>query len=365
MLNLIDVALGKMLGFLSFGGSYALGLLFYALIFKIAFVFFAIKQQKNQIKMAKLAPKIAIIRAKYKGRTDAVTMRKQQEEIMKLQQDEGYSPLAGCLPLLIQMPLIILLYRVIQRPLSAIAGVGSNVIDFFKVYFGEITGNANLSEIELAGHIKSITSVEGRLSDVVAKMNATEGLGDWGSESINGLIDSIPNFNLFGLDLTAIPKVASVLVILPLLVAVFQWLSMFVMRKVSQNPMQMAAQDENVQMSMKMMDLIMPLMTLFFAFKLPAIMGLYWIYQSIFGMIQSIVIAKLMPIPKYTEDELKVIEKARRQQEKAQKEIIKTQPKYKSLHYIDDDDYEDLPEVKTNTSNKPKPSSNDKPEKKD
>ena len=362
MLNLIDVALGKMLGFLSFGGSYALGLLFYALIFKIAFVFFAIKQQKNQIKMAKLAPKIAIIRAKYKGRTDAVTMRKQQEEIMKLQQDEGYSPLAGCLPLLIQMPLIILLYRVIQRPLSAIAGVSSNVIKFFSDYFG--TAN----EIELAGKIKGIKNAEvGTLSTIVEGMNGAniDGISTWGSNEIDGIVESIPNFDLFGLDLTAIPKVASVLVILPLLVAVFQWLSMFVMRKVSQNPMQMAAQDENVQMSMKMMDLIMPLMTLFFAFKLPAIMGLYWIYQSIFGMIQSIVIAKLMPIPKYTEDELKVIEKARRQQEKAQKEIIKTQPKYKSLHYIDDEDYEDLPEVKTNTSNKPKPSSNNKPEIKD
>ena len=98
---MIDTALGKMLGFLSFGGSYVIGLLFYALVFKIVFVFFAIKQQKNQIKMAKLAPKIALIRAKYKGRNDQVTMRKQQEEIMKLQQDEGYSPLAGCLPLLI------------------------------------------------------------------------------------------------------------------------------------------------------------------------------------------------------------------------------------------------------------------------
>ena len=88
-----------MLSFFSFGGSYALGLLFYALIFKFAFVFFAIKQQKNQIKMAKLTPKIEQIRAKYRGRTDQITMRKQQEEIMRLQQEEGYSPLAGCLPL--------------------------------------------------------------------------------------------------------------------------------------------------------------------------------------------------------------------------------------------------------------------------
>lgn len=360
---MIDTALGKMLGFLSFGGSYVIGLLFYALIFKIAFVFFAIKQQKNQIKMAKLTPKIALIRAKYKGRTDQASMRKQQEEIMKLQQDEGYSPLAGCLPLLIQMPLIILLYRVIQRPLSAIAGISSNVINFFSSYF-----NGTTDEIALAGKIKSIGATEGQLSDIVTKMNEgkIDGITTWGAEEIDGIIESIPNFNLFGLDLSAIPKIASVLVILPILVAVFQWLSMFVMRKVNTNPMQMAAQDENAQMSMKMMDIVMPLMTLFFAFRLPAIMGLYWIYQSVFGTLQSIIIAKLMPVPKFTEEELKILEKARRQQEKAQKEIIKTQPKYKSLHYIDDEDYEELPEVKTNTQTKAsKPSSNDKPEIKD
>ena len=95
--------LGSMLAwFESITGTYALSLLFYALIFKVVFIPFSIKQQKNQIKMAKLAPKIELIKAKYKGRTDRVTMQKQQTEIMELQQKEGYSPFSGCLPLLIQ-----------------------------------------------------------------------------------------------------------------------------------------------------------------------------------------------------------------------------------------------------------------------
>ena len=70
--------------FSSITGSYALALLLYALLFKIVFLPFSIKQQKNQIAMAKLTPKIEAIRAKYRGRTDQVTMRKQQEEIMEL-----------------------------------------------------------------------------------------------------------------------------------------------------------------------------------------------------------------------------------------------------------------------------------------
>ena len=101
--------LGTMLGWFSsiFGGSYALGLLLYALVFKIVFLPFTINQQKNQIAMAKLSPKISLIRAKYKGRTDTVTQQKMNQEIMELQQKEGYNPLSGCLPMLLQLPLIL------------------------------------------------------------------------------------------------------------------------------------------------------------------------------------------------------------------------------------------------------------------
>ena len=369
MLDWLYIALGKMLGFLSFGGSYAIGLLFYALIFKIAFVFFAIKQQKNQIKMAKLTPKIALIRAKYRGRNDQATMRKQQEEIMKLQQDEGYSPLAGCLPLLIQMPLIIFLYNVIRRPLSYIAGVSSDVINFFSNHWGIGADN----EIEIAGRLKQL-QMKGIPTEQITSQNAADytaalnGIEGMTSDKLDSIIESLPNFNFFGLNLAETPRVASWLILIPIFVAVFQWLSMFVMRKVNTNPMQTMQQDEQTQMSMKVMDITMPLITLFFAFKLPAVMGVYWIYQSVFGMLQSVAIAYAMPIPKFTPEELKMLEKARRQQQKEQKEIIKAQPKYKSLHYIDEDDYDELPEVKkvnSNVKKDNKPAGNNKPEIKD
>ena len=102
MLDWLYEIIGTMLFWFSslFGGKYVFGLLIYALLFKLLFLPFSIKQQKNQIKMAQLTPKIELIKAKYRGRTDQVTMQKQQQEIMELQQKEGYSPLSGCLPLL-------------------------------------------------------------------------------------------------------------------------------------------------------------------------------------------------------------------------------------------------------------------------
>lgn len=361
MLDWLYKLLGSMLAwFSSITGSYALALLLYALLFKIVFLFFTIKQQKNQIKMAKLTPKIELIRAKYRGRTDQITMRKQQEEIMKLQQDEGYSPLSGCLPLLIQMPIIIFLYNVIRKPLSYIAKLGEDVIEIINTALGN---SGSIDEILLAGQIRSVTDS----GTIVAINNSLAEAGH--NMTIWEIQEAVPNFNLWGLNLAEKPSLVnfSWLILIPILAAGFQWLSMFVSRKVSGNgAAQLQSADDQTQMSMRMMDLMMPAMTLFFTFSFSAMMGLYWIYQSIITIIQTLILAKLMPIPKYTEEELKAMQKARRAQQKAQNAIIKTQPKYKSLHYIDEDDYEELPEVKSKSkSSDSKSISSDKPEIKD
>ena len=71
-------------------------------------------------------------------------------------------------------------------------------------------------------------------------------------------------------------------------------------------------------------------------------------------------------MPTYTEEELKAMKKAQKAAEKAQKEALKAQPKYRSLHYIDEDDYDELPEVKKNNSgNQKKGNPSDAPEIKD
>ena len=361
MLDWLYKLLGSMLAwFSSITGSYALALLLYALLFKIVFLFFTVKQQKNQIKMAKLTPKIELIRAKYRGRTDQVTMRKQQEEIMKLQQDEGYSPLSGCLPLLIQMPIIIFLYNVIRKPLSYIAKLSKDVIEIINTALGN---SGSVDEIILAGQIRNIAD-QGKIVEI---NNALALAGH--DTTIWEIQEVVPNFNLWGVNLAEKPSLAnfSLLVLIPVLAAGFQWLTMFISRKVSGNPAsQLQVQDEQTQMSMRMMDLMMPAMTLFFTFSFSAMMGLYWIYQSIITIIQTVILSKVMPIPKYTEEEIKSIQKARKVQEKTQNAIIKTQPKYKSLHYIDEDDYEQLPEMKSSTKkNDSKPVGTERPEIKD
>ena len=338
MLDWLYEALGTMLYWFSslFGGKYIFGLLLYALLFKLLFLPFGIMQQKNQIKMAKLTPKIELIKAKYRGRTDKVTMQKQQEEIMELQQKEGYNPLSGCLPLLLQMPIIIFLYKIIRGPLSYICGLDSDAINSIITTVGYDSGKG-IDEIQLVGKINEYIGANGGFADLA---------------EYAGKLDRLPDFTLFGMDLSSkpwdslinLPNSFSLLFLVPVIAAVLTWLSMWLTRKWNPSA-NMQNQDAQANMSMKIMDLMMPAMTLIFAFQFSGMLGLYWIYQSILGMLQSFILAKTMPLPTFTEEELREMEKAERARAKQQREAIKTQPKVKSLHYIDDEDYDELPEI--------------------
>ncbi len=341
MLDWLYNLLGSILAwFSSWSGSYAIALLFYALIFKILFLPFAIKQQKNQIKMATLTPKIEVIKAKYRGSNSQASQQKMQQEIMELQQKEGYSPFSGCLPMLIQLPLIMWLYNVIRNPLSYIAKFSDDIVVKINTIVNNLTEDAAFKTIDQIGLISKIRDYT----------NSFANTSDF--DILNVDLSVIPNFDLFGINLAETPAFNLIgttngwLVLIPILAAVSSWLSMFLMRKFNPNPAT-AGGDAQTQASMRMMDLLMPAMSLFIAFGFSGMLGLYWIFQSLISIIQSFILSRIMPMPTYTEEELKAMKKAQRAAEKAQKEALKMQPKVRSLHYIDEDDYDELPEAKS------------------
>ena len=336
MLDWLYELIGTMLSWFSslFGGQYIFGLLLYALVFKLLFLPFSIKQQKNQIKMAQLTPKIELIKAKYRGRTDQVTLQKQQQEIMELQQKEGYNPLSGCLPLLLQFPIIMFLYKIIRGPLSYICGLSADEITDIK----SIIGSTQIDEIQLVGEITKYSG---------------DGLAEYAEK-----LAKLPDLTLFGTDLAGTPWDSLInnfswIVIIPIIAAVLTWLSMFLSRKWNSNPATQA-QDAQTNASMKSMDIMMPAMTLFMAFPLSSLMGIYWIYQSALGILQSFILSKAMPLPKYSEEDLKAMKKAQKEAEKNARSAAKNAPKYRSLHYIDDEDYESLPELDTDSKDSKK-----------
>ena len=356
-MNWLYEFIGSMLSWFSslFGGSYALGLLVYALLFKILFLPFSIKQQKNQIKMATLTPKIELIKAKYKGRTDQVTMQKQQEEILELQQKEGYNPLSGCLPLLLQMPIIMFLYRIITSPLSYICGLSTEQITAIKDVIAEHGMTYGLAESVVNNLSKMTHQIE--LSGVITKYLDNGGIG---LEEFADALERMPTLEILGGDLSQTPWNSLIggfdnlswIIIIPIVAAGVQWLAMWATRKWNSSPATQPQQN-NTQagLSTKMMDLMMPAMTIFMAYPLPALMGVYWIYQSAFGILQTFILSKSMPLPKYTEEDVKEMQKAQKEAEKNARNAAKNAPKVRSLHYIDDEDYDTLPEIESNDKN--------------
>ncbi len=119
-MNILNIAIGwvmKLCYSISFN-NYIVALFFFALVMQIILFPLSIKQQKSSVLMAKIRPKVKAIENQYRGRNDQATQRKMQAELQELYQKEGYSPMAGCLPLLLTIPIIFALFGVVRAPLT-------------------------------------------------------------------------------------------------------------------------------------------------------------------------------------------------------------------------------------------------------
>ena len=343
--------------------NYAVALLLFAIVVKILLFPLGIKQQKNMVKQAALQPKVDAIRKRYQGRNDAATQQKQQQEMMDLYQKEGYNPMGGCLPMLIQLPILFSLYNVIIDPLKylcnlsgeAITAVTNKINELYAAYQAGSLSGVTIPEAFLT-HLEG-----GRLSGV-EKVNA---IRYFGVEHFSEWLDAatLPDFTLFGVDLAAIPTFsfesagAIFLFMIPILSGVLSFLSMKLTRKLQ--PMPEPEQAGNAAASMKIMDWTMPLMSVWIAFSVPAVIGIYWIYQNILGTVQQFILKKMYPTPTFTAEERKAIE--REMNGKVKKEPVqKSGKKVRSLHHIDDEDFADTASAPAAESNESKQSAEKK-----
>lgn len=335
IVDIINIPLGYVMRFLNnlVGNQYLLALFLFALVFEIVLLPFAIKQQKNSIKQAKLRPKEMAIRKKYAGRDDNVTKQKVQQEIQELYQKEGYSPLSGCLPLLIQMPLLLSLYYIVINPLRYICQFSVETINgLHKVVtsFGgyESVSIANNRTIELMSAIEKILVDDPHAFDNI--------------EGFNPAIE-FPQTTLFGMDFSARPSVGEFnwLLLVPVLTFVVYFISSKINRKLMYQPT--TADDAATGCSNKMMDWMMPVMSVAISFSVPAAVGVYWIYRSILGVIKQFLIKMAMPFPVFTEEDYKAAEKeyGAKPEKTSKSKSAGPKPGVRSLHHIDDEDFPD------------------------
>ncbi len=354
--------------------NYAIALLLFALFIKLILLPFGIKQQKNSIKQASLRPREMAIRKKYAGRTDKPTQLKMNEEIQQLYQSENYNMFGSCINLLIQFPILMALYTVIRSPLQYVQMVSTQIIDKMEVRFLSLVNDETLvipqaikdaverlSEANITAlnaDPSSVSSFRLQQIDMISALKNNEGLfdrfADIFAETNIASVADLPNFMLFGIDLSQTPTVAlNWLILIPILTFVFLFFSMKITRRFTYQPTDQQSQD--AMNSMKIMDFTMPLLSVWITFSVPAAIGLYWIYQNIFSTIQQIILAKVMPLPRFTEEDYKEAE--RKYLGSLSK---KEKKKIRSLHHIDDDDVKaEAKEQKASPS--PAPSPIDKP----
>lgn len=333
-------------------GSFILGTVYFAIVLEILMIPLGINQQKNSRKQAKLRPREMAIRNRYKGRNDAATQQKVNKEIQELYAKEGYSPMSGCLPLLITLPFLMFLYYIVIDPLTYMMGAPAGLTSAFLTFadapvaaggLGLVLGSER-GTIEVLSLIREGgLSIDG-LADFAYLANGSECLA-----ALDGMVDRIPDFNLFGLNMGLTPgfnnKDQLVLIFMPVLTFLVYFFSGKISRKFSFQPMQNEAQKDPAQgCSNNMMNIMMPAMSAWFTFMVPAAVGLYWMFKSVLGVIKTIVIAKVMPLPVFSEEDYKAAERelAGKDKNKPVKRDpdAPRNPNVRSLHHIDDEDYE-------------------------
>lgn len=280
MLNFIGSLFGYVLNFfLSFTNNYGIALLLFTVFTRILLFPLTISQQKSSMKMARLGPKQRELQKRY-----ANNKQKYEEELQKLYTKEGYSPTSGCLPMLIQMPILLGLYAAVRQPLTLVLKLPAAQITQVAGLMGIDTAKDGYYQISMLKHL-----VEGNYESFRAPINAIS----------DGLFDTLRNFangcELFDLNLLPIPNVEIKLghwfpiILVPILVFVAQYCSMLITQKISGNAM---AQQQAGGCNPKIMNVMFALMSFYFAFNVPAALGFYWICTSLISPFQSWIVNK-------------------------------------------------------------------------
>ena len=273
--------------------SYGWDIILFTLLINIVKIPLQTSQQKSMAKMSAFQPMIAEIQTKYKDKPE-----KQQAELMKLQQDFGYKPTAGCLPMLLNFLVMFGVIGVVYNPLerifhisaAALASAGE-ALTTLGIAFNPITRDTNI------------------IAQVVAGNSAV--LGCFSAEQITTITEFSQHMNFLGIDLTRIPQIGlSLDLVLPLLSVITMFLSTHISMKAS---------GQQMQGSMKVTMYLMPLMYLFFCFTYPLAFSLYYVISNIVMTVQTQVMRKIYDPEKMRKEVEAQIEEKKKQQKRGVK----------------------------------------------
>ena len=333
-----------------------LAIILFTIVVNLLMMPLTIKQQKFSKLSAKMQPEIQAIQAKYKNKKDNASQMAQNQEVQAVYAKYGVSPTGSCLQLLIQMPILFALYRVIYAIPAYVTKIG----DVFRVLADKIISvdnaeflkNSGINTIQttVAAYGKSMNegNMQNGVVDVLNRLSTSdmatiaehydlsqltyEGELILSNDASRGLIDTFNNF--LGINMGNSPwytikesfEAGAWLVLIgalaiPVLSAVTQWINTKLMPSADNNN----GNDSSSSMaeSMKTMNKIMPFMSAWFCFTLPAGLGIYWVAGSVVRSIQQVVVNKYIDknldmnkiVEKNAGKSAKKMEKMKKQQE--------------------------------------------------
>jgi len=369
----------------------ALCIILFTFVVKMLMLPLTIKQQKFTKLSSKMNPELTKIQQKYKGKKDEESLRRQQAETQAVYSKYGASPMGGCLPLLISLPIMFALYRIIYSIPAYVTDIGNlygAVADQLKAISGfntqqlidfmtenslvlsqssgcsaEVIDLSVYSDIPRTYLIDLFTKFTPANWESLFNFEAFKSLENAhvvveGFEGINivpDVVEKIKSINgLFGLSILDTPKWNSISVVIPILAVATQFLQGKL--QTAANPSKKAS-DDPAQQTSKMMSTIMPIMSGAFCLMLPIGVGVYWIASAVFTIIQTLFINKYLDkvnvddmLEKNKEKNIKRQEKLGVSYDNKMAEVAKT----KGLNYDNSSDKYDNTGYKKNSSGKKK-----------
>ena len=263
--------------------NYGVAIFLFALVVKLILLPFQMKSKKSMMRMSALQPQIAELQKRHEGNP-----KKLQEETSKLYKEEHVNPMSGCLWSLIPFPILLALYRAIRFPLTTMMGVPRDLV---------AEGGALTVKLAEMGFESSANSAYVQLQQSQFISN------NWDKFDFTTISEKLQfiNYKFLGINLGDMPKIkfwengitwaAIGLFLIPLISAGLSYLQMVVSQK--SNPQTTGKAAEQSASQMKMMNYMMPLVSLYICFIMPAALGLYWIFTSLLGIIQEVILNKV------------------------------------------------------------------------
>ena len=269
--------------------SYGVALILFTLVIKLIMLPFQMKSKKSMMRMSRVSGQMQDLQKRY-----AKNQAKFQEEMQKLYEEEGVNPMSGCLWSFLPLPILMALYSIIRQPITHFMMLSKDVLQ--TVVQSVADAGVDLTNIVMMDKVTGAPALKDGLYQMAAygQINLVKAVQEMGLSTPDGWFNV--NYKFLGLDLTATPWeyiksfTFTWAVIGVILIPILAGLSQFVFSKLTMKTQPQA--DAAGGASMKSMMYMMPLFSVYIAFIMPAALGVYWIAQSVFSLIQEAILNK-------------------------------------------------------------------------